>query len=1221
MWFHTEHGEGGDKKRIFFSTDGSSWGRLGEIADVYGDPMGTWFVKEYNISKFAGAPNFYIMFKFETTDFAKNFYAGWFIDDILVDDSPSDSDVLLVDSRNLAPKSVEPWFGYVPMLQLNLSTNTNEIQVSSIRIDFSGSQAGQNSIAWAELWWDNNGIPEPGKDSVLDTGTPAFPISFNVDLKVNPVREFSLFIVFFIEDANPGDWIGISMANQTYITVEDGDIVSPANFPIDTYVPGERTEIAESNSDKLLVEGWNRAPATAEPAENNILMLQLNLTASQNIMQVNSVTFSFSGTPYKPSNIGVTVYLDFNGNDILEYDRDILLGSDTNSPYTIPFALYTTPETPLQLFMLIGISLTALPGEWIGIVMPSDSSIDVGFTDVVSSTNFPVDTYVPGAKTQIVSSNSDTLTVTNWQAKNPATVEQGTLDVLMVNLTVEADANSVAIWSIDIDMKGVFAIPCDVSAVKLYHDLDNNGFLNIGADKLLSKRQFWGNSPPTTELYFGTPKGFTVEAGTPENLLIVYDISPAANIGDFIGVSLVNETYITFHSLSIDTVASFNFPIETNPDTEIIASSPDTLTMTYWLDNNPPTTMPGNRSVPMANMTFEVDTDDATIESIDIDLKGSPSSAADISSVKIYHDANENGLLDEGIDELLGFNAFQGLSPSKAAIILGPVGFTVSSGSPERLLIIFNISPLAIPGDYVGVSIQDETHINLHPWSIDSVSSMNFPIETVPDTEILDLGHISGTVVDENGEPLQGATVTLTNSTGLIVDTATTNSEGEFSFHYVVGGIDEYNITVEKIYYNDTTIEKIDVSAGETTYLGMLALVADAVATGRIIDGGGFPIIGAQVELMNESSTVINSTSSDNMGDFSFEDIHYGIHTVRANASGYQNATIQFTIDKDNLNIVLSDLLLTGIGTIMGNVVDENIDPLAGCTVKLYNSTYFLMATAFSDSSGNFSFSNVAEGVNEYSVVVSKDHYLAAMVDNIDVSAGMIKDVGTLILQTNATISGNVVDSEGSPIAGANVAIFDESHAIKDSATTDDNGSFAFSGLDYGLYVINASAVGYFEMETDQFTIDKNNLNMSLSSIVLMRKGSISGKVVDASGDLIINASVELLDGNGNLITTTTTNSSGEYSFIELRLGNYTILVNRSGFLNGTAEVILGIDEPTVNIPDITLTAISEPPPDDGDIGNLWWIILVVLIIVILVMVYLFVRMRGKKPEEPESDS
>ena len=43
------------------------------------------------------------------------------------------------------------------------------------------------------------------------------------------------------------------MADSTYITVDGDAIVSSANFPIDTYVPGERTQIVAPNSDTLFV--------------------------------------------------------------------------------------------------------------------------------------------------------------------------------------------------------------------------------------------------------------------------------------------------------------------------------------------------------------------------------------------------------------------------------------------------------------------------------------------------------------------------------------------------------------------------------------------------------------------------------------------------------------------------------------------------------------------------------------------------------------------------------------------------------------------------------------------------------------------------------------------------------------------------------------------------------------------------------------------------------
>lgn len=60
--------------------------------------------------------------------------------------------------------------------------------------------------------------------------------------------------------------------------------------------------------------------------------------------------------------------------------------------------------------------------------------------------------------------------------------------------------------------------------------------------------------------------------------------------------------------------------------------------------------------------------------------------------------------------------------------------------------------------------------------------------------------------------------------------------------------------------------------------------------------------------------------------------------------------------------------------------------------------------------------------------------------------------------------------------------------------------------------------------------------------------GGITGSVTDASGGMIPNATVTATDEQTSLTRTTTTNSSGEYTFVNLPIGNYTLTYTAAGY-------------------------------------------------------------------------
>jgi hypothetical protein len=70
----------------------------------------------------------------------------------------------------------------------------------------------------------------------------------------------------------------------------------------------------------------------------------------------------------------------------------------------------------------------------------------------------------------------------------------------------------------------------------------------------------------------------------------------------------------------------------------------------------------------------------------------------------------------------------------------------------------------------------------------------------------------------------------------------------------------------------------------------------------------------------------------------------------------------------------------------------------------------------------------------------------------------------------------------------------------------------------------------------------------SLSTLSAQDAGTIFGAVSDASGAVIAGAKVTLLNVDTNISQETRTDSSGEYIFTPVRIGNYTVKIDMAGF-------------------------------------------------------------------------
>ncbi|PCR90931.1 carboxypeptidase regulatory-like domain-containing protein [Natrinema ejinorense] len=230
------------------------------------------------------------------------------------------------------------------------------------------------------------------------------------------------------------------------------------------------------------------------------------------------------------------------------------------------------------------------------------------------------------------------------------------------------------------------------------------------------------------------------------------------------------------------------------------------------------------------------------------------------------------------------------------------------------------------------------------------------------------VGTVEGTVTDEDGEPIAGATVsiddkqTTTDDDGFYefeiqptvgtVDGTVTNADGEpvgdvpitvgdkqttsadDGSYVLEQGLDEYTLAVSSEGYGDTS-ETVTVVSGETTVLDITVDEEDVeppvgTVAGTITDAAGEPVANATVTAEGQETT----TADD--GSYELE-LEPGNHTVTISAEGYQNVSEVVTVEADETNTVdvtLEELEPT-VGTIDGTVTDADGEPIANATVTV----------------------------------------------------------------------------------------------------------------------------------------------------------------------------------------------------------------------------------------------------------------------------------------------
>ena len=153
---------------------------------------------------------------------------------------------------------------------------------------------------------------------------------------------------------------------------------------------------------------------------------------------------------------------------------------------------------------------------------------------------------------------------------------------------------------------------------------------------------------------------------------------------------------------------------------------------------------------------------------------------------------------------------------------------------------------------------------------------------------------------------------------------------------------------------------------------------------------------------------------------------------------------------------------------------------------------------------------------------------------------------------TTGTISGQVVNDSGQPLAGASLFVRAlNSAGVPRNTTTDADGNFLLSGLEPAIYTITATAPAYASDSTNT-TYYRIGDSVRLE---LIRGGVITGTVTNSAGEPVIGVRVRAMrvrDENGKPFRTPsfgsreqTTDDRGVYRIYGLLPGTY--LVNAGG--------------------------------------------------------------------------
>jgi protocatechuate 3,4-dioxygenase beta subunit len=506
----------------------------------------------------------------------------------------------------------------------------------------------------------------------------------------------------------------------------------------------------------------------------------------------------------------------------------------------------------------------------------------------------------------------------------------------------------------------------------------------------------------------------------------------------------------------------------------------------------------------------------------------------------VYHDANDDGQREPGEQGIGGVQLM--ILPVKTLGGTTTRPFTVTTAADGSYSLsglvpgTYSIEEITQPAGYLdglaragtlgGTAVNPGDEINDITLTSGQDSQENDFGKLLP-------GNISGFVgLDENNDhlnntsdpPLSDVQIQLVNSAGKVMATTTTDSQGQYQFNGLAPG--SYS-------------------------------VAQIVPGGDQFNDEFAGNLGGNTTTSNLISSIVVSDSSQGTG-YNFYDV------PPPTISGY--VRLDSTDDHQN------------------SVTDP---PLSGVTVQLRDSAGNVLDTKQTDANGYYEFDCVSAGSYQVYQMVPAGYYFE---DEFAGSAGGNTSVPSLISsivvapgndgkQYNfydtlpASISGYVhdniagdCDNPTNPgVASVTVELLDPQGNVLATAVTNAAGYYQFTGLTAGTYAVEEILpTGYFDEASHVGSAGGASINTEEVGQISLLPGvaglnydfcigqpvSLSGVVyLDANADhanstsdpVVPGVTIQLLNSQGAVIGTATTNAQGAYSFTGLRPGTYGV--------------------------------------------------------------------------------
>ncbi|HMI94549.1 MAG TPA: carboxypeptidase-like regulatory domain-containing protein, partial [Polyangiales bacterium] len=282
-------------------------------------------------------------------------------------------------------------------------------------------------------------------------------------------------------------------------------------------------------------------------------------------------------------------------------------------------------------------------------------------------------------------------------------------------------------------------------------------------------------------------------------------------------------------------------------------------------------------------------------------------------------------------------------------------------------------------------------------------------------------------------------------------------------------------------------------------------LQREAVLAGRVIDETGAPVADATLEARAESDPTsaepLQRTSGDAQGRFALRGLPAGSYALIARAPLHELTVlpkVQAPSGGDGLQVVL-----VRTSALRGEVRAADGSPAVKALVTAAGSGLWPPRSLETDAQGRFELSPLPAGIYELRAKLGAS--VSAPAEGVVLEPAAASFV-TLSLVPGADLRGRVVDAAtGLPLEAQNIVVEDALSAVPARTKTDAKGEFVVAGLRPLVHRVWARAPGYVPVAGQSL-----EPGFKPHVLSLLRAGSVSGVIVDETGQPVAGAEIEL---------------------------------------------------------------------------------------------------------------